>query len=202
MPFRSSLLAALVTACIVAPLAVADGDPASDYLITQQVFLPLSVTFSTAQGGALTNMLDNAKRANFPLKVAVIARRDDLGSVPSLYGTPQRYATFLGQEDYYFFKDELLVVMPQGYGLYKSGGLPPGDEQAIARLRVPNVSTGDGLIAAAERAVRALAARRSLVLSTQPASKSTATQDRIEIAAGALVICALALGIRTLVRRR
>jgi hypothetical protein len=32
--------------------------------------------------------------------------------VPSLFGRPQTYASFLGQEDYYFFKDPLLVVMP------------------------------------------------------------------------------------------
>lgn len=202
MPFRSSLVAASLLACILVPLAIADGDPASDYLITQQDFLPLTAGYSTAEGGQLTDLLADSKLKKFPLKVAVIARRADLGSVPSLYGTPQRYASFLGQEDYYFFKDELLVVMPQGYGLYKATGVPPGDRRVIAKLPPPNVTDGNGLIAAAVRAVRALAARRGLVLSAQPTATSTATNDRIEIVVGALVLGALAVGVRMLVRRR
>lgn len=202
MRFRSFLTVVLLATCVAAPLAVADGDPASDYLITQQVFLPLSVPFSTAQGGALTALLNNSELEKFPLKVAIIAGPEDLGSVPSLYGTPQRYASFLGQEDYYFFKQELLVVMPQGYGLYKASGVPPGDKRVIAKLPAPHVRSGDGLIAAAVRAVRALAARRNLPLSAKSTTKSTASQDRFEIIAGVLVLCGLAVGVRMLVRRR
>jgi hypothetical protein len=192
----------LIATCVAVPLARADGDPASDYLITQQDFLPLSVSYSTSIGGQLTDLLNDSKLKNFPLKVAVIARPDDLGSVPSLFGTPEQYASFLGQEDYYFFKDELLVVMPQGYGLYKASGVPAGDKRVLAKLAPPHVTSGDGLIEAAERAVRALAARRDLTLAAKPVSKSTASQDRIEIIAGVLVLCALAIGVRMLIRRR
>jgi len=68
--------------------------------------------------------------------------------VPSLFGKPQSYASFLGQEDYYFFKDELLVVMPNGYGLYKHTGLPAADMAAIKALPAPGTTKGDPLIAA------------------------------------------------------
>ena len=59
--------------------------------------------------------------------------------MPILFGKPQQYASFLGQEDFYFFKDELLVVMPQGYGLYNHGRrVPPADRAAVAALPAPN----------------------------------------------------------------
>ena len=202
MRFRSLILLALFGACLAVPAAFADGDPASDYLITQQVFLPLAVPYSTAAGGALTNMLNDAKQKKFPLKVAVISRRDDLGSVPSLFGQPQSYAGFLAQEDYNFWKNELLVVMPQGYGLYKVKGLPAADKRVLAKLPKPGVTDGNGLIAAAERAVQALAARRGLTLSTESTSASAENHDRIEIAVGVLVLAGLAIGIRAVLRRR
>ena len=194
--------AALLVAIFLVHDALADGDPASDYLIGQQTFLPLSEDVSLAQAGAFTRLLDDSKQKGFPLKVAVIAKRLDLGAVPSLFGTPQRYASFLGQEDYYFFKDELLVVMPQGYGLYKHSGVPAGDRRVIARLPAAKTDDADTLVAAATRAVRALAARRGLTLSSASSSGHSPRQDRLEILAGVLVLSALAIGVRAFVRRR
>ena len=40
---RLAALAMLVAACTAAPLAHADGDPASDYLYTQQAFIPFDI---------------------------------------------------------------------------------------------------------------------------------------------------------------
>src|SRR5439155_24898377 len=139
---------------------------------------PLAPTYPPGAAGELTALLDDSKRLGFSLKVAVIARRLDLGAVPSLYGMPQRYASFLGQEDYYFFKDELLVVMPQGYGLYKHSGVPSGDRAAVAALPPPNTAVIGPLIAAAERAVVALAERRGLSLSVESGSHSNRWRDR------------------------
>src|SRR5690348_4818980 len=158
-----ALAAAAVAVVVVVFLvhdALADGDPASDYLISQQTFLPLSENVSLPLEGAFTRLVDDAKQKGFPLKVAVIAKPLDLGAVPSLFGSPQRYASFLGQEDYYFFKDELLVVMPQGYGLYKHSGVPHADRRVIARLPAPKTNEAGELVAAATRAVHALAAQR------------------------------------------
>jgi len=195
---------AVIVAIFLVQSAVADGDPASDTLISQHVFLPLTVGYSLGDAGRLTRLLDDSRKKGFPLKVAVIARRADLGAIPSLFGQPERYASFLGQEDYYFFKDELLVVMPQGYGVYKHGGASKEDRAAISALPKPENATGDVLAAAAERAVRALAAKRGIVLAVPDVSSSSASvwRDRLEIIGGVLVLCALAIGVRLVVRRR
>ena len=194
--------AAVVIAIFVVHDALADGDPASDYLITQQLFVSFKATFSDSNATRLRALLDDSKRQGFPLKVAVIAGRYDLGSVPSLFGKPQQYASFLGQEDYYFFKDELLVVMPNGYGLYKHAGLPAADKAAIKALPAPGTAKGDQLVAAAVHAVRVLAARHGLTLAAPSNRKSSRSWDRIEIAAGVLALCALAIGARLVLRRR
>ena len=193
---------AVIAAALLVQSALADGDPASDYLISQQVFLPFNAKISTAAAGELTDLLDDSKQKGFPLKVAVISSRYDLGAVPSLFGKPQSYASFLGQEDYYFFKDELLVVMPNGYGLYKHAGLPAADKAAIKALPVPGTAKGDQLVAAAVHAVRVLAARHGLTLAAPSNRKSSRSWDRIEIAAGVLALCALAIGARLVLRRR
>jgi hypothetical protein len=182
--------------------ALADGDPASDYLINQQLFLPFKANLSGDDATELTGILDDSKRKGFPLKVAVISSRYDLGSVPSLFGKPEQYASFLGQEDFYFFKSELLVVMPKGYGLYKHSGVDPGDRAAVAKLRAPGTAATGPLIAAADRAVRALAARRGLTLSAASSSSgSSPWRDRAEIIAGVLVLCAIGVVARLVLRR-
>jgi hypothetical protein len=197
-------VAGLVAAAmlVLAPAARADGDPASDYLITQRAFLPFNAKVSAARAKELNALLVDAKKKGFPLKVAVIAERYDLGAVPSLFGKPQQYASFLGQEDYYFFKDLLLVVMPQGYGLYKHGGVSAADRAAVAALAKPGSAEGDTLVEGAERAVRALAARRGLTLAAGSSSSGSQTRDRLEIVAGVLVLAALAFLVRLVVRRR
>ena len=194
---------AVIVAALLVQNALADGDPASDYLISQQVFLPFNAKVSTKAAGEITALLNDSKEKGFPLKVAVISSRYDLGAVPSLFGKPQSYASFLGQEDYYFFKDELLVVMPNGYGLYKHAGLPAADKAAIKALPAPGTAKGDPLVAAAIRAIRVLAARHGVTLSAPSAgAESSRTGDRIKIAAGVLVLLALAIGARLLLRRR
>jgi hypothetical protein len=193
---------AVIVAALLVQNALADGDPASDYLISQQVFLPFEAKVSTAAAGELTGLLVESKQKGFPLKVAVIASPVDLGSIPALFRKPKQYASFLGQEDYYFFKDELLVVMPNGYGLYKHARLPAADRAAVAALPAPGTATGDGLVAAAVRAVRVLAARRGLTLTAGTAPASSRTRDRLKIVAGVLALCALAIGVRLVVRRR
>ena len=196
-------LAVLAVSLAAVPAALADGDPASDYLITQPIFVPFGNHTSSQKAGELDRLLIDARAKGFPLKVAVIASPYDLGSIPGLFRQPQRYATFLGQEDYYFFKDELLVVMPNGYGLFKAKGLSPDDKRVLAKLPPPGTTNGDELIAAAERAVQALAERRGLTLSPSgSSSSSSANHDRIEIAAGVLVLAAVALLARFLLRRR
>jgi len=189
---------------VLAPAARADGDPASDYLLSGVSFLsPYDGHISTAQAKRIDAMLQSAKAQGFPLRVAVIVTRYDLGAVPILYRKPQTYAKFLAQEDFYFWKDELLVVMPNGYGLYKLKNLPPEDKAVLAKLPKFDTTDGPALADAAERAITALAARRGLNLSTGSGSGATSVWvERGEIAGGALVLCGLIAGGLFLWRRR
>ena len=198
------LVAAVVALAFLAPAALADGDPASDFLLSQSSFLsPYDGKIPTAQQKRIEAMLQSAKAQGFPLKLAVISTRYDLGAVPILFNKPQTYAKFLAQEDYYFWKDELLVVMPNGYGLYKLKHLPPEDKAVLAKLPRFDSTNGPALADAAERAITALAARRGLTLSTGSGSSSTSVwAERAEIAGGAIVICVLAAGGVFLWRRR
>ena len=75
----------MIVAALLAQSALADGDPASDYLISQQVFVPYQGV-STKVAGEITAMLNDSKQKGFPLKVAVISSPSDLGAVPSLFG--------------------------------------------------------------------------------------------------------------------
>lgn len=117
-------LALALAALAGAPAALADADPASDVLFTSDAYVPYQPRPSTAATNKLAAAIKAAKQANHPVKVAVIATDLDLGGIPQLFGKPQQYATFLDQEirTTLFYKDTILVVMPQGYGVAGSGG--------------------------------------------------------------------------------
>jgi hypothetical protein len=206
MRFRLIAFAVLAAtlACAV-PAARADGDPASDYLLGQSTFLsPYDGKIDKAEADRLIQMLADAKAKGFTLKVAVVVSRYDLGAVPILFRKPQTYAKFLAQEDYFIWKDELLVVMPNGYGIYQAKKLPAADQALISKLPWTDTTNGTELVVAAQRAVRALAARRgiTLQLAPLPSSGSSTTRDRIVIGVGAVLAILLAFGARLLWRRR
>jgi hypothetical protein len=196
---------AVALALSLASTALADGDPASDYLLTQSTFLsPYDGHISASEGRKLDAMLASAQKQGFPLKLAVIVTRYDLGAVPILFRRPQTYAKFLAQEIYYYSKGELLVVMPNGYGLSQAkGSVPKADRAALATLPAFDTKDGPALAAAAERAVTALAARRGLQLSASGSSGgSSAWVERGEIAGGALILGSLGAAAAVLWRRR
>jgi hypothetical protein len=198
------LVAALLATCaLAAPAARADGDPASDYLITQPVFLPFGSKVSAAAEQQLRTLLAESQKQGFEVRVALIGSRSDLGAVPVLFGKPQRYADFLGQEVVYYYKGVVLVVMPNGYGVYKNLDSLPKDKQLLAQLPVPGSSDGNALAVAAGNAVRVLAHRRGITLKTAPvASSSSTNRDRVWIVAAVIVVCAVAFAARLLLRRR
>ena len=145
----------MVLLCAPAP-ALADGDPASDVLIAQNVFYPFSPPVAPAIQRTLNAETAAAKRARFPIKVALIASPTDLGAIPSLFGKPQQYADFLDQEISFFgAKQPLLVVMPDGYGV---AGLTRSANAAVAGLVRPTGRAGDDLARGAIVAVSKLAA--------------------------------------------
>jgi hypothetical protein len=149
---RLLAVAALVIAA--APgTALADGDPASDVLLGQNVFLPYSPISQTIQR-RLYSVCDAAQRAGYPIRIALIAARTDLGVVPGLFGKPQAYARFLSSELNGVVRGPVLVVMPGGFGLAQQGHSLP--TRALAGL--PVSAGADSLGAAAVTGVQRLAA--------------------------------------------
>jgi hypothetical protein len=147
------LLPVLVVAAALAVLpapALADGDPASDYLLTQDVYLPYAPGIPTDLGRTITDLLKNTRKAGFPLKVAIIATPRDLGAVPQFFGRPQSYAPFLQSEIAFNTKKPLLIVMPGGYG---ATALPKGAESGLTGVAPPKSAQGEELGRAAVTAI-------------------------------------------------
>src|SRR3954468_12762043 len=148
-----SLAALVVAFALSAPAARADGDPASDILISRDVFFPYAPPTSNGVAQALLELTRRTRRAGWPIKVAVIATAQDLGSAASLYSSPQQYANFLASE-IGGPKLRLLVVMPAGFGGQNLGA---GVDKALAGLG-PIEGGGDPLAKLALSAVARLAA--------------------------------------------
>ncbi len=138
------MLTVVAVLLMMAPAALGDGDPASDVLAGQPVFLPFDAGGTPAQRAVLEATVLAARRAGYPLRVAVIASRADLGSIGQLWGRPQPYAEFLGQELSLVAPGRVLVVMPHGFGLSAPGVTPAGDEAQLVRApappRLPNLT--------------------------------------------------------------
>ena len=113
-------------------MARADGDPASDVLLLRNVFLPYEAP-SPSVAGALEQAANAVYLHGDRLKVAVIYSRDDLGAIPSLFGQPAQYAQFLGIELGLWYVGPLLVVMPNGVGIYDGGRPTAAEQQVFAR---------------------------------------------------------------------
>jgi hypothetical protein len=133
--------------------ARADGDPASDVLATQALFLPQDAGVPVGQQGQLTGLLEAAAKSGYPIRVAIVASRTDLGSVTELWRKPATYARFLGQELSLVYRGPLLVVMPDGYGFYRQAGPLPAAQSALTGLPKPAAGTdlGTATVTAVER---------------------------------------------------
>jgi hypothetical protein len=148
-------LAAIAGAGTVAPSARADGDPASDLLLINNVFYPYSPAVSPALSETLNGETAAAARSGFKVKVALIGSRQDLGAYPYLFGSPQRYADLLYEETHQLVDYKLLLtVMPAGYGV-RTASRPAN--LAAARLGEPAGESTDDLARAAIAAVQKLA---------------------------------------------
>jgi hypothetical protein len=203
------LLAVLVSAsfCLagLAPAtAHADGDPASDFLITEGVFVPSDGPFPPDTARRLTELVGAAKTGGYRIKVALIATRYDLGSVTPLWRQPQRYARFLGQELFFVYKGRLLIVMPNGYGIYH-GGKPVASERKLLDGVPTPAAAGADVATAAVTAVRRLARASGIDLELPAAPARTAPSrhfERIVIAAGGLAWILFAAVVLLRHRRR
>lgn len=158
---KSVAAASIVTVALAAGWvpgsARADGDPASDVLVTQALFQPWDAGLSTTQQAQLTALLGEAEHDGYPLRVALIASAADLGSVTELWGQPQSYADFLGDELSLVYKGTLLVVMPDGFGVYRLNGSLGPEQAALASIRgtVAGASLGTATLLAVQHVVAA-----------------------------------------------
>jgi len=181
---KKALLFAVLACLAAAPLARADGDPASDWLLVQSAFVPPDAGVSSADAKKLTSLLADAKAKGYTLHVALISSRYDMGAVTILYKKPHQYAPFLSTELRFVYKGRVLVVMPNGYAIARDGKADPAEQKVLA--------------AAAERAVQALAANAGIHVSAsikQTGGGGSSSRDRLFIIAGGAALIAIALGL-------
>jgi hypothetical protein len=189
---RVALVAALVV--LAAPaVARANGDPASDYLLLQNIFLPFNAKVDPAASKQLADTIRAANAKGYKIKVAVIGSRYDLGTAFSLYNKAQKYAEFLGLELSFQYRDGLLVVMPNGYGYSIDGKPDPAGIKVVKALPGPGKDATKEVQGATE-AIRKLAVASGHPLPAGDGGGST-TRDRITIAAGAVALAAVLAAI-------
>jgi hypothetical protein len=198
---RTLVVALLLVACVLPGTARADGDPASDYLYGLKVFLPFDVKVPKARQHEFVSFVETANRSGYAIRVAVIGSSYDLGSVTSLWRQPRTYARFLGTELQFVYAKRLLIVMPNGFGIYWKGHAV--DREYAVLSKIPIEKSAAGLVDAAQTAVSRLAAASGVKLKkTAPA---TIPQDgghsRTVIILAAVAAVAVAVLARLALRR-
>jgi hypothetical protein len=175
--------------------ALADGDPASDVLLIQDVYLPYSPAPSKPLATALTSLVAEVKKAGYPMKVALIETRGDLGAFPELYGRPQRYATLLAREIVFKVRHpHLLIVMSSGLAGVNLGARA---QAALAAVRVDRAAQSDGLVRAALQGVGKVATlnghpTKVPAVRAAPAGHGS-SHTALYVVAGVIVVLGIAL---------
>jgi hypothetical protein len=140
------------------------------------LFLPQDGGIPLGDQTRLASVLNSAQRRGYPTRVALIASASDLGSVSELWRRPGSYARFLGQELSLVYRGTLLVVMPNGFGVYRHGA---------PAVRLPAPGSPARLGAAALSAVQSLAAAAGHRLPEPSAAPAPAGGNRGSIDIGA-----------------
>ena len=198
----ASLLAAMILVGAMAPSwAAADGDPASDVLLGQNVYYPYSPAVPRAVQAKLNAETAAAKKAGLPIKVALIASPVDLGVIPELFGKPQDYAKFLNKEISFQGPQPLLVVMAAGYG---TQGVSAKAAAAAGALPKPAGKTSTDLAQAARTAVAKLAAADGHPIkgAAGAGTASGASGSTTPLLIGLIVAAIVVAGALILLRRR
>ena len=204
---RKYALLLLLVALVAVPAARADGDPASDYLLRLQTFVPPDSGISSSDQQQLTSLVTGARNGGYTIRVAIIASQYDMGSVTVLDKKPKLYAHFLSQELRFVYHKRVLVVMANGYGVASNGKPLPAEQKVLDKLALPSATHGAGLAGSAARAVRALALNAGVKIKPAPIVKAkssgdTTNRDRLVIALAALVVLLLVLGAAYFRKRR
>jgi hypothetical protein len=170
---------------VLAGVAHADADPASDTLYVGRVFLPLSAQVSPRLARQLAEVTLEAERVGRPVRVALIAAPMDLGGVPSLFGKPATYARFLANELQFVYPGKVLIVMPQGAALGDHARLVANPDVLKAKVE----PGPDGL------AITAIALVRKLAGVGRPPDTNGGVSVWVWVAAGAAAIALVGAGV-------
>jgi cytochrome oxidase Cu insertion factor (SCO1/SenC/PrrC family) len=179
MKLRRAVLAVALTMLAVcalgalSPAARADGDPGSDVLVYQNLFVAGDSNISIAQQVELGDLLTSASGSGFTIRVAIIATPADLGAITQLWRKPASYASFLGIELSLAYSQRLLVVMPDGFGFNWPGHSAGAADQVLGKIAIK--PGGTGLATSAETAVRALASAAGVRLAAPAAGQTAGT---------------------------
>ena len=198
---RVLIVALLLAACVLAGTARGDGDPASDYLYGLKVFLPFDVKVPKERQREFVSFVETSNRSGYAIRVAVIGSSYDLGSVTSLWRQPRTYARFLGAELQFVYAKRLLIVMPNGFGVYWKGHSVDREYAVLSKIPIEKGSAG--LVDAAQTAVSRLAAASGVkVKRTAPATvPDGGGQSRAVIILAAVAAVAVAVLARLALRR-
>jgi hypothetical protein len=198
---RRLLFVAAVAALVAVPAARANGDPASDVLITNQVYIGPEVPLSNSDRDALVETVAAANERGYPIRVALIPFTSDLGTAVSLWGRPKDYAKFLGSELAFVYTKPLLITMPSGFGFYRVHSTTAEEEGVLQKI--PPGKTPSAIARSTTKAVRALAAANGVAVPAYSSGGGTDWRDRLIIAiAGVLVLLIIFVPGRRLRRRR
>jgi hypothetical protein len=196
---RRAALLVLAVALLLPGSARANGDPASDVLLTEQTFLPFEAPISGSAKSDLQKTVAEANSKGYTIRVAIIAFTGDLGTAVSLWGKPQPYSKFLWNEVAFQYSNRLLVAMPAGFGFYAGNGKPVDKELGVLKNMKPG-QIPTALTESAASAVRALAAANGVKVSKP--SGGSSTRDRLLILAGAVVALIVVLAFPARLLRR
>jgi hypothetical protein len=201
---KRTVLLLVIAACALAGTARADGDPASDYLLGTQVFLPYDVKLPKEKQQELISIVRDANKSGYAIRVALIASAYDLGAVTSLWRKPRPYARFLGAELQFVYKRRLLIVMPNGFG-FNWPKHPSSKEYAVLST-VPIGTSPVGMLDSTVTAVLKLASASGVKVVRTPAAstarKGGCVHSRALIILAVVVGLALAVLLRLALRRK
>ena len=157
--------------------------------MSQSLFLPQDAGVPSKQQAQLGALLQAAQHSGYQIRVALIASPADLGSVTELWRQPQNYARFLAQEISLLYRGPLLVVMPNGYGLYRLAGPLATERSALAGVRSPGPNLAAATITAIQRLAAASGHNLPLPNATAPSPPgSTDTVSRVVFVFGIALI--------------
>jgi len=196
------LLVALALFCVLGGTARADGDPASDYLLGTQVFIPFDLKLTKQSKEELTSFVHDANASGYTIRVALIGSAYDMGSVTSLWRKPKPYAKFLGTELTFVYKNRLLVVMPNGFGFNRPGHPTTKEYAALSTIKIGPGAMG--LVTAAQNGVEKLAVASGVKIkrTSEASGGHSMARDRVVIIIAAVALLAVAIALRLVLRRK